>query len=179
MGAALMAGAVLATLARTRIRVALPYVMTAACLGAAALTIREVAVWRDTPTVLATMVERDPDNFRGHELMAYAARDAGRPEEAELHFRAAIARFPASSEMLTDAATVALRLRDTTTASRWLSTAVRTSPRAARARTRLYAILRARGDTLRANALLMEGLRVDPHQQTWARMLRGAQSAAR
>jgi tetratricopeptide (TPR) repeat protein len=123
------------------------------------------------------MVTRHPNNFRGHELMAYAARDSGRPEEAARHFREAIDRFPADPEMLTDAATVALGLRDTASAKRWLAAAVQVSPRAARARTRLYTILRARGDTTNAKALLEEGLSVDPEQHTWARLLREERSS--
>ena len=45
------------------------------------------------------------------------------------------------------------------------------SPRAARARTRLYTILRARGETGRARVLLVEGLRFEPQQRTWERAL--------
>jgi hypothetical protein len=180
IGAALMAGAVIAWLAATRARAAVPFAVTATCLWAALLTAREVTVWRDTPTVLATMAARHPDNYRAHELLAYAARDAGRDSLAVRHFGAAIERFPADPEMLTDAATVALRLRDTTRASAWLAVAVRSNPRADRARTRLYTIMRARGDSARAKALLLDGLRVHPDQRTWERLLdSGGRSAVR
>jgi hypothetical protein len=48
---------------------------------------------------------------------------------------------------------------------------VQGSPRAARARTRLYTILRARGDTSGARRLLVDGLRLEPQQRTWAASL--------
>ena len=73
--------------------------------------------------------------------------------------------------MLTDAATVALRVRDTTTAIRWLELALEASPRSARARTRVVSILLARGDSPRARELLQEGLRHEPEQHTWVAML--------
>jgi hypothetical protein len=48
---------------------------------------------------------------------------------------------------------------------------VQGNPRAARARTRLYTILRARGDTSAARLLLSDGLRLEPQQRTWATSL--------
>ena len=125
-----------------------------------------------------TMVARRPDNYRGHEFLAYAARDAGRFEQSIAHFGQAIALFPRDAEMLTDAATVALRLRESVRATRWLETAVRVSPRSARARTRLFALARARGDTAHAYALLRDGLRQEPGQRTWTALLASRQSEA-
>jgi hypothetical protein len=48
---------------------------------------------------------------------------------------------------------------------------VQGNPRAARARTRLYTILRVRGDTSGARRLLIDGLRLEPQQRTWAASL--------
>ena len=171
IGAALMVGALAALLMETRFRIAVPYVAVTMSVWAAAITVREVRVWRDTPTMLATMVARQPNDYRAYELLAYSARDAGRDSEAVRHFSAAIDRFPADPEMLTDAATVALRLRDSARASGWLTAAVRADARAVRARTRLYTIMRARGDSAKAAALLLEGLRADPEQRTWRHLL--------
>jgi len=103
--------------------------------------------------------------------LAYATRDAGDDRAALPHFGRAIALFSADAELLTDGAVVALRVRDTSTAARWLKTAVQGSPRAARARTRLYTILRVRGDTSAARVLLIDGLRLEPQQRTWATTL--------
>ena len=87
------------------------------------------------------------------------------------HFARAIDLFPGDAELLTDAAAVALRMRDSTTAERWLTIAVQGSPRAARARTRLYTILRVRGDTSGARRLLVDGLRLEPEQRSWVALL--------
>ncbi|HEX7981733.1 MAG TPA: hypothetical protein VF461_24210 [Gemmatimonadaceae bacterium] len=171
IGAALMAGGALAWLA---VRVA-PSVLAAAvavvCAASVVVDAREVRVWRDTPSVIAAMVERRADNYRGHELLAYAVRDAGDDRGALPHFARAIELFSGDAELLTDAAAVALRMRDSSAAERWLTTAVQENPRAARARTRLYTIMRARGDTSGARRLLVEGLRLEPQQRTWATSL--------
>jgi hypothetical protein len=173
IGAALMMGGVLGWLAARGARPLLVATVAMLCIVtvSAEVDAREVRVWRDTPSVIAAMVERRPDNYRGHELLAYAVRDAGNDRGALPHFARAIELFSGDAELLTDAATVALRVRDTSTAERWLTMAVQGSPRAARARTRLYAIVRARGDTSRARRLLVDGLRMEPDQRSWAILL--------
>jgi len=171
IGAALMAGGVLAWLATRGARTMCVAAVAMLCAASAVVDAREVRVWRDTPSVIAAMVARRADNYRGHELLAYATRDAGDDRAALPHFAQAIALFPGDAELLTDGAVVALRVHDTSTAERWLTTAVQGSPRAARARTRLYTILRARGDSSGARRLLVEGLRLEPEQRTWATSL--------
>ena len=171
IGAALMAGAAIAWLASRGAGKVLALAVAAACVASAVVDAREVHVWRDTPSVIAAMVARRDDNYRGHELLAYSLRDAGDDRGALPHFARAIALFSGDAELLTDGAVVALRVRDTTTAERWLSSAVQGSARAARARTRLYSILRARGDTSGARRLLVDGLRLEPQQRTWAASL--------
>jgi Flp pilus assembly protein TadD len=168
IGAALMAGGALAWLASRGARPLLAAVVAMVCVASAVVDARETRVWRDTPSVIAAMVARRADNYRGHELLAYSVRDAGDDRGALPHFARAIALFPGDAELLTDGAVVALRVRDTSTAGRWLITAVQRSPRAARARTRLYTILRARGDASGARRLLIAGLRLEPQQRTWA-----------
>jgi len=171
IGAALMAGGVFAWLASRGARSALAVVVATVCVASAVLDAREVRVWRDTPSVIAAMIARRADNYRGHELLAYSARDAGDARGALPQFARAIELFSGDAELLTDGAVVALRVRDTSTAEGWLKTAVQESPRAARARTRLYTILRARGDTRGARVLLIDGLRLEPQQRTWASSL--------
>jgi hypothetical protein len=171
IGAALIAAGALAWLASHGARILSVAAVAMACVASAVVDVREVRVWRDTPSVIATMVARRGDNYRGHELLAYSMRDAGDDRGALPHFARAIALFSGDAELLTDGAVVALRVRDTGTAVGWLTTAVRGSPRAARARTRLYTILRARGDTSGARRLLIDGLRLEPQQRTWAASL--------
>jgi hypothetical protein len=79
--------------------------------------------------------------------------------------------------MLTDAATVALRLHDTVTARAWLEHAIAASPRAARGRTRLVSVLLAASDTAGAKQLLTEGLEQEPTQAVWASELRALHDA--
>ena len=171
IGAALMAGAALAWLASRGAGKVLALAVAAVCVASAVVDAREVRVWRDTSSVIAAMVARRADNYRGHELLAYSLRDAGDDRDALPHFSRAIALFSGDAELLTDGAVVALRVRDTSTAERWLSAAVQGSPRAARARTRLYTILRAHGDTSGARRLLVDGLLLEPQQRTWAASL--------
>jgi len=171
IGAALMAGAALAWLASRGARPLLVAVVAMVCVASAVVDAGETRVWRDTPSVIAAMVARRTDNYRGHELLAYSLRDARDDRGALPHFARAIELFPGDAELLTNGAVVALRVRDTSTAARWLTTAVQGSPRAARARTRLYTILRARGDARGARRLLIAGLRLEPQQRTWAMSL--------
>lgn len=170
IGAALMVGGALAWLA-SRVRPLLVAALATVCVASAVVDVREVRVWRDTPSVIAAMLSRRADNYRGHELLAYEERDAGDVRDALPQYARAIDLFPGDPELLTDGAAVALRVRDSSTAERWLTTAVRESPRAARARTRLYTMLRARGDTSGARRLLIDGLRLEPEQRTWATLL--------
>ncbi len=171
IGAALMAGTALAWLAERGARAAPAVVLAAASVASVWLDAREVRVWRDTPSVISAMVSRRADNYRGHELLAYALRDVHDDRGALPHFARVIDLFPGDAELLTDAAAVALRMRDSTTAERWLTIAVQGSPRAARARTRLYTILRVRGDTSGARRLLVDGLRLEPEQRSWVALL--------
>jgi protein O-mannosyl-transferase len=170
IGTALILGLVLGVLARHAPR-ATPALFATFGIVAAVMTFREASVWRDDLTFLATMRAREPDDYRAYLHMAELARLAGRPAEEVTDYRAAIARYAAEPEMLTDAATVALQLHDTTTAVRWLRLAVAASPRAARARTRLYGVWCARGDVTAARQLLRDGLRLEPSQRTWAALL--------
>lgn len=131
----------------------------------------ESAVWRSNASAIAAMQTRHPGDYRPYLLLAYAARDAGRPVDAMMHFRQAASRFPGDPEMLTDAATVALSLHDTTSARGWLSQAVAVHRDASRARTRLAGVLLKQGDRTAARRLLVEGLSLQPAQPVWTSML--------
>lgn len=174
IGAELLLGAVVASLLRTRVRRLVPYGVAVAASATLLVTWREVPVWRSSRTVFTAAGERDPLNYRVPVYWAYHARDAGRDVEALKQFRAAEALFPADWEMLTDGATVALRLGDTTTAIAWMREAVEVHPRSARARTRLAAVLRARGDTSASLKLLRDGLAIEPSQRHWAIVLQSS-----
>jgi protein O-mannosyl-transferase len=140
-------------------------------LVGATLSWQETVVWRSNDSVITTMMERHPDDYRSYLHLAYIMRDQGRQEESLIRFRQATARFSCDSEMLTDAATVALRVRDTSTARAWLERAIEVNPRASRARTRLVGVLRVQGDTARARQLLIDGVSLEPDQREWRRML--------
>jgi hypothetical protein len=156
IGAALLLGAGIAWCARTRMsRLAMPVVALASCV-AAIVTWREVAVWHDTPRVLAALGERQPQDYRVPMFAAYAARDSGRGTEALAGFHVAFARFAGDPEVLTDAAAVALAQRDSATATVWLREAIALKPSAGRARVRLAGVLRAKGDSAGARLLLAE-----------------------
>lgn len=172
-GVALIVGAVMARVAGGgRAIWAVNAIVAAFVMLAASVTWREVAVWRTSETAIAAMQVRQPDDYRSFYHLAYLARDHGHDEEAVRLFREAATRFPADPEMLTDAATVALRLHDTTTARAWLEQAIAVSPRAARGRTRLVGLLLAQRDSARARRLLVEGLQREPTQHTWISQLR-------
>lgn len=171
IGAALLVGALLAWGAGTRARRLVPLAAAGCLLWSAFITWNEVPVWRSSASVLVAAAERGPESYWVHRGQAYAARDAGRPDEAVRHFRMAADLFPLDWEMLTDGATVALAQRDTAAAVRWLHAAIAAYPRSVRARTRLASVTRARGDSAGARRLIEEGLRLDPEQRTWARML--------
>jgi len=143
-------------------------VLAAMC---AVVSWNEVPVWRSNNEMLATMIRRQPQDYRSYAHLAYEARDAGDDVQSLAQFRRAIDLFRHDSEMLTDAATVALRMRDTSTAKEWLLAAVDANARAARARTRLVGVLLVQGDSVRARELLAAGLAVEPDQRQWRIML--------
>lgn len=171
LGSGLLVAAAFAHLAATRVRMAVMFLAPAVAASAALVTWREVPTWRSTDAVAAVLDERQPGNYRVARMRAYEARTAGRDAESLAHFRAAVDRFPADWEMVTDGAAVALRVRDTATAIAWLESAIAARPRAARARTRLADVLLARGDSASAKRLLREGLRIEPGQRIWLTML--------
>lgn len=172
LGAAFVIGAFVTRFATGRRNWAGYGVVTAMVVSAATINWRELTVWRSSETAIAEMRVRHPEDYRSFYQLAYAARDHGHDVEAVALFREAATRFPADPEMLTDAATVALRLHDTTTARRWLEQAIAVSPRAARGRTRLVGVLLAQGDSSGARHLLVDGLEAEPKQGTWRSELR-------
>lgn len=105
---------------------------------------RETHTWQDSSTMLATIAQRQPNDYRPEMYAAWSARDAGRPAESLAHFRNAAAKFPADAEMLTDGATVALAAHDSATAITWLNQALVANPNERRARARLDALMRRR-----------------------------------
>jgi hypothetical protein len=144
IGAGLVVGAALTWMLATRARVVLPYAVILLAALAAAVTWREVPVWRNSHTALLAMGEHQPDNYRVPTYWAYVALRRGDREQALAQFRVAVSRFPADHEMLIDGAEVALSTHDTTLAIDWLRTALDVSPRSSRARSQLRAIMRGR-----------------------------------
>jgi hypothetical protein len=156
IGAALVLGAAIAWCAQSNARrLVTPVLALTACVAAFTMW-REVAVWHDTPRVLAALGERQPQDYRVPMFAAYAARDSGRGAEALAGFHVVFARFAGDPEVLTDAATVALAQRDSATATMWLREAIALKPSAGRARVRLAGVLRANGDSASARRLLAE-----------------------
>jgi hypothetical protein len=172
LGVAFLVAAAAMRLRTTRYPTVSAAAAAAVMLFAVTVSWRECTVWRSTDSAIAAMQLRHPDDYRSFLMLAYTARDHGHDRESLTQFRAAAARFPGDPEMLTDAATVALRVKDTVTAQAWLQQAVDVSPRAARGRTRLVSILLAQGDIARARVLLAEGLRVESDQHVWRQQLR-------
>lgn len=145
-------------------------VLAAWAVVAVIVTTRDMAIWRTSDGIAATMLTRQPDNFRGHTYAAELARDRRDLVTAVGHYRTAIVLFPRERYLLYSAAAAALDVGDTTTAATWLEDAVRIAPNHWQARTRLVKVMTARADTIRARALLDDGLRLDPGQQTWRAM---------
>ena len=113
-------------------------------IASATTSWRETPTWRDSASMLATIAERQPNDYRPELYSAWFARDAGHTAESLAHFRNAAARFPADAEMLTDGATVALAAHDSATAITWLNQALAANPNERRARARLSSLLRRR-----------------------------------
>ncbi|HEY2064318.1 MAG TPA: hypothetical protein VGG84_00050, partial [Gemmatimonadaceae bacterium] len=127
MGVALLIAVVAVRLRGVRFAPASTAAAAMLLLVASWVTWHESAVWRSTASVVAEMQRRHPDDYRSFAQLAWTARDAGHDAEAVRQFREAARRLPGDPEMLTDAATVALRLHDTVTARAWLEQAVAVS----------------------------------------------------
>jgi hypothetical protein len=167
IGAALIVGVSLHVMGATRVRRLVPVAAGSFLAWCAAVSWREVPVWKSSATALHAAEERSPESYWGPMGLAYLARDEGRPEEALKHFTRAAELSPYDWEMLSDAAALALTHGDTARAERWLRTAVTVNPLARRARARLVTLSRARGDSAAVRQLLGEGLRAEPDQRTW------------
>ena len=175
IGAALVVGALVMAIDRVpwaQVRTAAYAMVGLLIVSAVMVSIREARVWRNTAAVLATAAVRQPDDYRVSMFAAYQARDEGQDRAAVALFGDAFALFPLNSEMNTDAATVALRVHDTTTAMAWLRAALEARPQAVRARTRLADVLEARGDTVGYRTLLEQGLALDSTQTVWRAALK-------
>jgi tetratricopeptide (TPR) repeat protein len=171
IGAALMVGSAVGWLAATRVRPVVPVVAAAYLAWCAAVTWREVPVWKSAPSAIAAARARAPESYWPLMAQAYMARDAGHSDAALADFDAAATLLPFDVEMLTDGAALALSRRDTTRAIPWLRAAIEANPRARRARTRLASVLLARGERDDARRLLADGLRLEPGDATWRAML--------
>ena len=139
----------------------------------AVVTWREVPIWKSSAAVVAVARARAPENYWPPKALAYLARDAGRNESALAQFGIAANLLPLDWEMLTDGASLALARHDTALALPWLRAAIDANPAARRARTRLAAVLLARGKDKDARLVLLEGLRLTPDNATWRAMLAG------
>jgi tetratricopeptide (TPR) repeat protein len=176
IGAALIVGGAFAWLSATRLRRAVPVIAAVYLAWCAAVTWREVPVWRSAGAAVAAARARAPESYWPVMAQAYIERDAGRTSAALADFTTAASLLPFDVEMLTDGAALALSQRDTTRAIPWLRAAIDANPHARRARTRLASVLLARGERDDARRLLADGLRLEPGDVTWRAM--GASGSA-
>jgi hypothetical protein len=173
IGIALLGGALAAFAIKHRsvpVRALIASVCVAWIAIAAVVTSRDMTIWRESDRIAATIVARQPENFRGHVYSAELARERKDMLGAVRHYRDAIALFPKERYLLYSAGIAALDIADTTSAAEWLGNAVDVAPNHWQARTRLVKVLAARGDTARARVLLDDGLVRIPTQQTWRAM---------
>jgi hypothetical protein len=170
VGATIGAACAGATAARRRLVVAGAGALAA--MGAA-IAVRAVGAWRDTPTAFAAIRDRSPTSYVGHFMCAEARDAAGDPRGARDEYAAAIALTPHHAPLLYMAAANALRLRDTAAARALLARAVTLEPDPPRPRTALIALYLDHGDTVAARQLLRDGLARDSTQRQWRSELQG------
>jgi hypothetical protein len=173
IGVALLAGVLAAVAMQCRslpLRAVIGGAGAAWIVVAVIVTSRDMAIWRESDRIAATIIARQPENFRGHVYSAELARDRKDMPGAVRHYRDAIALFPKERYLLYSAGIAALEIADTSAATRWLGDAVDVAPNHWQARTRLVKVLAARGDTAQARGLLDDGLVRIPTQQTWRSM---------
>jgi hypothetical protein len=171
IGAGFLVGWALAWGWTTRARTVLPYLAAAVVAWELLMVWRELAVWRSTDAVMRAMAERQPDSYRVAIYRANAALEGGHEAEALAQYRVAIQRFPADWNLLSEAGILALDMHDSSSAIPWLQGAVNGTPNATRARDRLVAVMLARGDTVAATRLLVDGLRSFPSERRWQQQL--------
>lgn len=166
IAAALAMGVATAALWQRRARVSLA--LAGAVAGAAILfTEISIPMWRDTPSAFAAIRARSPDSYRGYSLVASRETTAGHTAAARADYEAAIDRFSHDPVVLYQAGANALRSGDTAVAIRRLSASVAVDSTLLRARTALVMLCLRGGDTTRARALLVDGLRIAPGQRAW------------
>ncbi len=133
-------------------------------LALAALTWRQVDVWRDSVTLWQRAVRIDPQCYVCRNNLGNALVRAGRPDEAIAQFRAALDIQPADADAYANLGTVADGAGRADEARRYFEQALRIDPTQPVAHNNLARLLIAEGKSEEAIPHLETALRRDPMQ---------------
>ncbi len=149
--------------------------MAVALLGLSALTVRQVAVWRDSVSLWQHAAMVKPESDIPVFYLGWALDEAGRPIEARAHFTRALARVPAElpvlrAQILLHRGIVAQRVGDQRAAAADFRDALAVDPEHPVAQIRLAIALAAQGAAEEAGAAFARAARLSavwPRYQLW------------
>jgi tetratricopeptide (TPR) repeat protein len=140
-------------------------ILTILVLGYAGRTWARNAVWTDNLTLFQATVNSSPANAKAHYNLATANFEAGRFDEAMLHYRQALAIFPGYA----NAAFAVGRIYDVkgldAGALHWYERALRSSWENVNAHLNLGTVRLRLGETASAEASFLTGLQLDPNNR--------------
>lgn len=128
--------------------VTLVTVLVLACL--LGMTLRQIAVWRDSITLWTAVLARNPSAVVAHSNLGLALIDAGRLDEAAAHLRTALAAAPDDPEAHTNLGLVLYRRGDLHGAEEHCRRALAVRPDAAEFHKNLGLVLEAQGNAAAA-----------------------------
>jgi protein O-mannosyl-transferase len=146
-----------------------------ALLGLSALTVRQVAVWRDSVSLWQHAAVVEPESDIPVFYLGWALDEAGRPTEARAHFTRALARVPADlpvlrAQLLLHRGIVAQRAGDSPAAAADFRDALAVDPEHPVAQIRLAIALAAQGAADEAGAAFARAAALSavwPRYQLW------------
>ena len=130
--------------------------------AAAVMTVGRADDFQTELAFQTAWVRSNPSSANGHNGLGVALRAAGRADEAEREYRAALAAVPDHEQAANNLGVLLLERGQTAAAAALLETAVASSPRYAAARYNLAGARARQGRAAEAEALYREAIRLRP-----------------
>lgn len=143
-------------------------IAVAACLVVilSALTIRQTAFWRDTPTLFGHTLQEDPDNFKALLQLGAYHRDGGELELAQEYFLRVISQSPKNWEALSNLGDVYGKMGQLDEAERYFQRALELNPGDVQVYMNLGVVLAKHGQMQKAALNFERALGLQPDNAT-------------
>jgi tetratricopeptide (TPR) repeat protein len=147
---------------RRRVAAALAVLVPAVSVALAAATFRQAAVWKDSETLLARVLETAGDNYLAHYHLANVLAGQGRMDEAITHYERTLALRPGAAAAHNNLGTALMARGEMDEARRHCEEALRLKPDYAEAHNNLGSVLARSGRREEGIRQYEEALRLKP-----------------